>query len=503
MQTMPWIVLFHVFAACMYLQLEEFGAVRMAIGGASLWACSVLLGSRRPGAERWVRIVCGTLSTAMLVDVLHDPAKSCNIRLTMLAYGLGCLTVFMREVQSRWGRALVKACLFVASLLCTLTIVNSVMRFFHQADPYRIEPTADSASREELIHQPNDLLKWVFAKNFKGHFCHPDYAGESFETNAAGFRDGPWPERPDPDSLRVLVLGDSIAVGLGVERNENYASILESRLTRKLERKVTVFNAAVSGYGPAEQLLVLQDVIARLDPHVVIAMFYDGNDLEDMRFQFFRARFLGKHSIQLKSEEKAILEPGQQAVDFWTKDQSLFYKFVSRTHVGDFIVQRGEQLLSRYGLLAARGPVNWMLLDSMLENGPQEVAEWERFAKLTFARMHFDCTSRGDDSLRGPDPRVGADLGRDPGKNARSVRDLGSEAIRSPQPREEHPRGSDGGRRALDRLPRNVREGRAPGDLLLPGRSSQSEGPRPGRRIDRRCHRGQAARGSPLTAISG
>lgn len=395
MQTMPWIVLFHVFAACMYLQLEEFGAVRMAIGGASLWACSVLLGSRRPGAERWVRIVCGTLSTAMLVDVLHDPAKSCNIRLTMLAYGLGCLTVFMREVQSRWGRALVKACLFVASLLCTLTIVNSVMRFFHQADPYRIEPTADSASREELIHQPNDLLKWVFAKNFKGHFCHPDYAGESFETNAAGFRDGPWPERPDPDSLRVLVLGDSIAVGLGVERNENYASILESRLTRKLERKVTVFNAAVSGYGPAEQLLVLQDVIARLDPHVVIAMFYDGNDLEDMRFQFFRARFLGKHSIQLKSEEKAILEPGQQAVDFWTKDQSLFYKFVSRTHVGDFIVQRGEQLLSRYGLLAARGPVNWMLLDSMLENGPQEVAEWERFAKLTFARMHFDCTSRG------------------------------------------------------------------------------------------------------------
>lgn len=395
MQAMPWIVLFHVLAACLYLQLEEFGAVRMAIGGASLWACSMLLGSRRPGAERWVRVVCGTLAIAMLVDVLRDPGKSCNIRLTMLALGVGCLTLVIRDAQSRWGRTLVRFSLLVASVLGTLTIVNSVMRFFHQADPYRIEPTADSSGPEALIHQPNDVLKWVFAKGFKGHFCHPDYDGELFETNADGFRDRPWPARPDPDALRILVLGDSIAVGLGVERSENFSSLLESLLTQKLERKVTVFNAAVSGYGPAEQLLVLESVIDRLDPNIVLATFYDGNDLEDMRFQFFRSRFLGKHTVYLKSEEKAALEPGQQAVDFWTKDQSSFYKFVSRTHVGDFIVQRGEQLLARWGVLAARGPVNWMLLDSMLENGPQEIAEWLRFAKLTFARMHLDCTRRG------------------------------------------------------------------------------------------------------------
>ena len=92
--------------------------------------------------------------------------------------------------------------------------------------------------------------------------------------NAEGFRDRKWPER-DPERQLLLVLGDSFAFGWGVEETERVSSILRVALP-----EWDVRNAAVSGYGTDQQLLLLRKLQKDLQPDAVLLMFCP-NDLDE------------------------------------------------------------------------------------------------------------------------------------------------------------------------------------------------------------------------------
>jgi lysophospholipase L1-like esterase len=62
----------------------------------------------------------------------------------------------------------------------------------------------------------------------------------------------------------VLVLGDSVSVGIGVEAEQTYPSLLEEMLDKK------VLNASVSGYGIADYVEVLGHVVNNFKPRLVL-----------------------------------------------------------------------------------------------------------------------------------------------------------------------------------------------------------------------------------------
>jgi lysophospholipase L1-like esterase len=98
-----------------------------------------------------------------------------------------------------------------------------------------------------------------------------------FVTNSMGFRD----ERELPiqknAEFRILSLGDSITVGLGVAAEDTYVRKLEKLLERR-DARIWAINAGVGSYGSWQEVDLLRERAIAVKPDIVTLAFY-WNDL--------------------------------------------------------------------------------------------------------------------------------------------------------------------------------------------------------------------------------
>jgi hypothetical protein len=87
---------------------------------------------------------------------------------------------------------------------------------------------------------------------------------------------GTFSSRPGA-TRRVLHLGDSIAYGFGLPRNQTVTAELE-----RLEPGVEHINAAIPGTAPDAYLAVLQRWLASYDVDALVMHVYEGNDLDGL-----------------------------------------------------------------------------------------------------------------------------------------------------------------------------------------------------------------------------
>jgi lysophospholipase L1-like esterase len=105
-------------------------------------------------------------------------------------------------------------------------------------------------------------------------------ADKPFRTNAAGLRG---PERPwkKPAGLRrVLVLGDSVAMGYGVREEDAFPAVLERELNREGSGRIEVINAGVAAYSTGQEVTYFLDEGIRYQPDAVVVGLY-WNDVSD------------------------------------------------------------------------------------------------------------------------------------------------------------------------------------------------------------------------------
>jgi hypothetical protein len=101
-----------------------------------------------------------------------------------------------------------------------------------------------------------------------------------FHTNSQGFRNYVDFEYEKPQGrLRVLSLGDSHTQGYEVRQDYTFSSVLERYLSKQ-GIDAEVMNTGVSGFGTAEQLILLENEGIRYQPDVVVLAFF-ANDVED------------------------------------------------------------------------------------------------------------------------------------------------------------------------------------------------------------------------------
>ena len=106
--------------------------------------------------------------------------------------------------------------------------------------------------------------------------------------NSKGYRDHEFTPAPLAGTLRIALLGDSHAFGLGTELEEGLARRLESDLAARLHRPVEVVNAGVPGYDLPKEVSRAGAVLNDYAPEVLL--FLVGyQDLEDRPCSYWKA----------------------------------------------------------------------------------------------------------------------------------------------------------------------------------------------------------------------
>jgi hypothetical protein len=103
--------------------------------------------------------------------------------------------------------------------------------------------------------------------------------------NSLGMRDRERSVEKDPDSFRIIFLGDSMVQGYGVPFEQSMVYRLETSLNQPLrEQKLEVFNGGVFGYSPMLEYFYLKELLPLVSPDLVLVGFFLGNDVGDDYF---------------------------------------------------------------------------------------------------------------------------------------------------------------------------------------------------------------------------
>ncbi|HEY2773379.1 MAG TPA: SGNH/GDSL hydrolase family protein [Candidatus Binatia bacterium] len=161
----------------------------------------------------------------------------------------------------------------------------------------------------------SDLFGFRLAPDIDVRMRGPEY-DVRIQTNSLGMRD----DEPGPKNKpRVMLIGDSFAMGYGVERGKLFADLLEKDLG------IDVEDMGTGGYEIVQQPRVLAEYGPRLSPDLVLYAMYLGNDLSQNDEWEERA----DGSLHNKTREYPVRQPNE-------------WKLVRLVHDGIYGIRKGR-----------------------------------------------------------------------------------------------------------------------------------------------------------------
>jgi lysophospholipase L1-like esterase len=161
-----------------------------------------------------------------------------------------------------------------AAVIVALGLGEAVLRLLPQLLPeemrLRLHWRAVNAAD---VSEADPYLGFRFPANYQGRFARDagDFAF-TYHTDAYGFRNPmPWPGRAE-----VVVVGDSMAFGYGVEDDQTWTALLGQALP-----DIRIINLALIGGAPQQYQRAYERYGRDLHPELVLFCLFPGNDLAD------------------------------------------------------------------------------------------------------------------------------------------------------------------------------------------------------------------------------
>lgn len=172
-------------------------------------------------------------------------------------------------------RALFGLAALVGSTLALVLALEGVGQILLPAPPGPDTPEGRTRRFQDEFYEPDPDLVVRLRPNLATTFG-PVTLGRDLpvRTNPDGFR-GPAFPPPDPEALRILVLGDSITFGFALREEHAWPSLVAERLAAELApRRVQVRNLAVPGYSSWQgRILCERHARGPFHPHIVVFAF--------------------------------------------------------------------------------------------------------------------------------------------------------------------------------------------------------------------------------------
>lgn len=140
----------------------------------------------------------------------------------------------------------------------------------------RVAGGSEAAPAFQRLFMPDPRMGHRLRPGVSTHFATAEFASD-IAINSAGVR-GPELPPKQPGERRVAVLGDSLVLAVQVEHEETFVHLLERQLDGGDGVAWRAINGGVQGYGPVEELLFYREVVAPLEPDVLLVMVFVAND---------------------------------------------------------------------------------------------------------------------------------------------------------------------------------------------------------------------------------
>ena len=168
-------------------------------------------------------------------------------------------------------RLLVPAAVVVGSVLVALLLAEAALRVMGFSAP--------------VWYRPDPQLGWTLRPGMSAWFTKE---GRALVTvNDQGRRDRETTLHKPEGVYPPVVLGDSYSEAMQVEREQAYWSLLPERLAScgfQKGKTIEVLNFGVSGYGTAQEYVMLESQAIRYRPDLVLLQFTNGNDVGNNSF---------------------------------------------------------------------------------------------------------------------------------------------------------------------------------------------------------------------------
>ncbi len=147
---------------------------------------------------------------------------------------------------------ILNAVLVLVSLLLFFALLEISMRFYYAGKHDSSEPVCLQANTERIY-------------SFKAD-------SDVCSTNAKGYMDYDYPEIKQ--AKRIVVIGDSVATGVGVPFGKSFPKLLEKKLNAIPGSSYEVVVLAVPGYSTSQEISLLKDEAFLYDPDLIIFAYH-------------------------------------------------------------------------------------------------------------------------------------------------------------------------------------------------------------------------------------
>ncbi len=164
-----------------------------------------------------------------------------------------------------------------------LVLFGSILALLVAEGVLRLLPERHPRGALRQLHELRTDRAWLYGLR-PGARAALEASGDLvYEINEDGFRGPRYPLEKPPGVFRVVVLGDSLAFGFGVNESDTFVRQLETRLAAR--GPTQVLNFGVGGYNPYNEAALFADLGVRYRPDLVLVQFCI-NDLNDPTLHF-------------------------------------------------------------------------------------------------------------------------------------------------------------------------------------------------------------------------